>query len=724
MEHQQSMQEQYLAVIKQIIEDNIDNESFSVADLAREAGLSRSMLHRRLIKLTGKSATDLITEIRLKKAFELLENDAGTVSEIAYLVGYSSPSYFNKVFRKTYKVSPGDVRRKGKGKTPHLRVVKEPGVPVSARSKKPGFKVIPITNILMIIIVTLGALALILGVMGGVSSILRLPEWIIYLVLLILGVGIIIASILYWIYDIRREGGILKTDSAELAESENIPRSSKLRKIATYISMLVIFGLVLFILYQRSLISRNLRNLDKSIAVLPFEIWNSAEEFLYLGDAIASEITTQLAKIKEFQVTSFTSSSQFKGQDNPSISDIGRVLGVKIIIVGSLERQEEDFSIQVQAIRAGSDEILWAEVFNFKWEDIFEIRSNITISIAEGLKIALSPEEKEQFLSAGTQNPEAYNYYLKGNYLYNQLTPDSFWKAIDLYQKAIALDSKFAEAYCNLAFTYFSLMGWFATPSIDYIPIVKSNLLKVLELDNELGEAYYMLGDMNYLYEWDWDEAEKNFKKGLELNPNYTWGRIEYANFLTSMRRFDESIRLTKRTIELDPLSPLVYNELSYGLWNAGKSEQALEVLDTCLILDPNHLQTLWGSMDLNTELGNYNRALSILEKLKGNNEIIEIPPYLLAHAGKLMVYLGRREEAITYLNELNRRADEEGYKDTVPQALIYIALGEHEKALDLLEQAFMNRNFAMAQMNTHKGFDPLRSYDRFQNIMKKMNFP
>ena len=100
------------------------------------------------------------------------------------------------------------------------------------------------------------------------------------------------------------------------------------------------------------------------------------------------------------------------------------------------------------------------------------------------------------------------------------------------------------------------------------------------------------------------------------------------------------------------------------------------------------------------------------------------MPAYLLGQAGKLMVYLGRQEEAITYLNELNRRADEEGYKDTYPQAVIYIAMGEHEKALDLLEQAFMNRNFAMAQINIHKDFDPIRSYERFQNIIKKMNFP
>ena len=123
MENLQSLQDQYLATIGHGGVFHIRTENFSVADLAREAGLSRSMLHRKLIRLTGKSATDLITEIRLTKAYELLENDTGTVSEIAYRVGYSSPSYFNKVFKKTYKVSAGDVRRKGSGKISHLRVI-------------------------------------------------------------------------------------------------------------------------------------------------------------------------------------------------------------------------------------------------------------------------------------------------------------------------------------------------------------------------------------------------------------------------------------------------------------------------------------------------------------------------------------------------------------------------------------------------------------------------
>ncbi len=717
------MQEQYLAVIKQIIEDNIDNENFSVADLAREAGLSRSMLHRKLIRLTGKSATDLITEIRLKKAFELLENDAGTVSEIAYMVGYSSPSYFNKVFKKTYKVSPGDVRRKGRGKIPHLRVVKEPGVPVSARSKRSRSKVIPTTNILMIIIVTLGALALIPGVVDGISSILRLPEWAIYLIVLILIVGFIIVSILYWIYDIRRKGGILKTDSSELVEPEDIPRSSKLRKIATYASFLVIIVLLVMTIFSGTFQSAKLSNLQKSVAVLPMRYLSNDSTHIHWCSGMQDEILGHLSRISALSVKSKSSTERYKDSDKTS-KEIGEELQANFLIDCSFAFEKNEIKVWIQLIVAETDEHLWANEYQKELSDIFTVQSEISKAIARELKVVLTPEEIINIDKNPTDSLEAYNQYLIGNYLHNQHIPDSYRKAIDHFQKAVALDPGFAEAYCNLAFSYFNLMGWFATPSKDYMPEVKSNVLKALELDNKLGEAYYMLGCINFLYEWDWDEAEKNFSKGLNLNPDYIQGRVEYANFLASMRRLDEATRITNGTIELDPLNPVVYNELSFSLWIKGETEQALVVIDESLKLNPDHRQTVWGSMTLNAELGNYNKALSIWKKLKGNSEISEIPAYPLAYAGQLMEYAGRRDEAISFLNELNRRADEEGYKDTYPQALINITIGDHEKALELLEQAFINRNFAMAQMNVHKTLDPLRSYDRFQNIIEKMNFP
>jgi AraC-like DNA-binding protein/TolB-like protein len=644
------MQEQYLAVIEQIIEDNIDNESFSVADLAREAGLSRSMLHRKLIRLTGKSATDLITEIRLRKAFELLENDAGTVSEVAYMVGYSSPSYFNKVFQRTYKVSPGDVRRRGRGKIPHLRVVKEPGDPVPTRSKISRLKAIARPNILMIIIVTFVALAL-----------------------------------------------------------------------------------ILFNTFQRSRISGNLRNLDKSIAVLPFEIWNSAEEDSYLGDAIASEITTKLANIEEFQVRSFNSSSQFKGQDRPSMEEIGKSLGANIIVVGSLEQQDEEFSIQVRAIRASSDEILWSDLFPFTWDDIFVTRSDITISIAEGLKVALSPEEIEKIEQQGTQDQEAWAYYMKGNYLLHQLDAESCRKAVENYRRAINLDSLYAAAYAGMAFAYYELSIWDAlVPDPALIPVVKEWAFKALGLDETLGDPYYVLGAISYMHDWDWEAAEKAFKSGMQRNPNLIWGRSQYSNLLNLMRRFEEAIAISEYSLKRDPLNPAVYIELGGAYWWNGQTEKAYEL----------YLQ----GMELNPDSWHFKRLLSVYYLEKGSNfqfvidfcegmlnqleklglDLQTMPAFALGDVGYLYAQIGHKDKAELIYNELERRVGA-GEENTsfMWMGLMHYVWGDIERAVDFLELSYEAREDFLFIINTTPEFDDqeLRSNPRFQALIRKLGF-
>ncbi len=572
------------------------------------------------------------------------------------------------------------------------------------------------------VITVYGAAAfVIIEVSNNVTDSLNLPDGISKWVVIFLGIGLVITILLSWIFDLTPEG-IQKTLPVEELQTEDRPASSNSWRIATYISILLIIVLIILNIFSVNIRSAKLSNLQKSVAVLPLRYLSNDSTRIHFCSGMQEEILGHLSRINTLSVRSNSASERYRDSDKTS-EIIGEELQVNFLIDGSFAFEKNIIKVWIQVILAETDEHLWTNEYQEELSDIFTVQSKIAKDIARELKVVLTPEELINIDKKPTENIEAYNHYLIGNYLFNQLTDDSFWKAIDHYQKAIELDSEFAEAYCNLALVYFQQMGWFVTPSTDYMPIVKSNLLKALELDNKLGEAYYMLGDINFLFEWDWDAAEKNFSKGLDFNPNYAEGMMEYANFLTSMRRFDESIRIVRRIIELDPLSPVAYNELSYALWHAGDIEQALEVIEECLMLNPDHQQTVWGSMVYNTELGQYNKALSIWEKLKGNNEISEIPAYVLGHAGQLMEYVGRREEAISYLNELNRRADEEGYKDTFPQALIYIAIGENEKAMELLEQAFMNRNFAMAQMYISKSVDPLRSYDRFQNIMKKMNF-
>jgi TolB-like protein/Tfp pilus assembly protein PilF len=577
-------------------------------------------------------------------------------------------------------------------------------------------------KVIRVLTVYCAAAFVIIEVTNNVSDSLNLPDGIKKWVVIFLGIGLIITTLLSWIFDITPEG-IQKTLPVEELQTEDRPASSNSWRIATYASLLVIVFLILLNIFSGTFRSANLSNLKKSVAVLPFRYLSNDSSRIHFCGGMQDEINGHLSRISTLSVRSRSSTGRYKDTNKTSMI-IGEELRANFLIAGSVAFDKSRIKVWIQLVLAETDEHLWANEYQEELSDIFNLQSKIAKDISRELKAVLTPEESINIDKKPTENIDAYNHYLIGNHFLNQLTPDSFWKAIDQYKIAIAMDPEFAEAYCNLAFTYIQLMGWFANPSKDYMPIVKSNLLKALELDNKLGDAYYMLGAMNYLSEWDWDEAEKNFKKGLDFNPNFIMGMVEYANFLSAMRRFDESIRISRRTVELDPLNPLALNELAFPIWLTGETEQALEIFDESLKLDPDHQQTLWGLMYVYTEVGQYDKAVSILDDLIGKDEINEIPAYLLAHAGKLMVYLGKQQEAISYLNELNRRADEEGFKDTWPQAVIYIALGENEKALNLLEQAFIDRNFAMAQMNIHKDLDPLRSYDRFQDIIKKMNFP
>jgi AraC-like DNA-binding protein/TolB-like protein len=430
MENQQSMQEQYLANIKQIIAENIGNESFSVVDLAREAGLSRSMLHRKLIKLTGKSATDLITEIRLTKALELLENDVGTVSEIAYRVGYSSPSYFNKVFKKTYKVSAGDVRRKGSGKISHLRVVKEPGVPGSARSKRSIFYVIARSNILMIIILTVSSSALILGLMDNISLFSRLHEWTIILILVILIVWFIIAIILSRVYDIQSEGGRLKTESADKVKPWHIPQPSKGWKVATYLSFVVIVCLIILNISEKS---NSIRPGDiQVLLVLPFENYTGDEQLDILISGMHYSLIADLGRISNWIVFSKTTSDVYKENDM-TLSQIASELGVDAIIEPAVMCFGDSICTAIKMITPDEKQIMYAEYREAKGH-ILNLNNRVIQQISDEVKNELTPDENRLLAESRTADPDAIDAYLQGLHYWEKVTKEDFEMAKQLQE--------------------------------------------------------------------------------------------------------------------------------------------------------------------------------------------------------------------------------------------------------------------------------------------------
>ena len=581
-------------------------------------------------------------------------------------------------------------------------------------------------KVIRTITVYCAAAFVIIEVSNNIVDSLNLPGEISKWVVIALALGLIITILLSWIFDITPEG-IQKTKPAEEVRPESRPVSSNRWRIATYVSIVVIITLIVFNIFSGSIRAARLSRMEKSIAVLPLRYLSNDSSQIHFCSGMQDEILNDLSSVEALSVRSRTSTEAYKDSDKTT-PIIGKELNANFLVEGSVGFENNIIKVWIQLIIAEKDEHLLSNDYQIdELDDIFTVQSKIARDIAGQLEVVLTSEEINIIDKKPTENIEAYNDYLVGNYLLHQLNEDSFWKAIDHYHKAIELDSTFARAYSNLAFAHIHSGGWFInSPSEDYRLQVQSYLLKALELDAELGEAYYMLGDIYYLHEWNWKKADESFSKGFDISPDYIIGRIEYANFLTCMRRFDESIRIGTETIKLDPRNHVAYNELAFALFHKGEYDKAFEILNKCLELEPGFDQTLWGYIQFYTKLGQYNKALHYWEevlKIK-NNKLNEIITYLIGEAGLLMGLSCNRDEAIALLNELNRRTLEEGYNRSIPQAYIYIGLGDNEKAIDFLEQGYINRDTWMHFMNIAVEVDPLRSNERFQQIMEKMNFP
>jgi len=656
MENQQSLQDQYLATIRQVIDANIGNENFSVADLAREAGLSRSMLHRKLIRLTGKSATDLITEIRLTKAYELLENDTGTVSEIAYRVGYSSPSYFNKVFKKTYKVSAGDVRRKGSGKISHLRVIKEPGDPGSARSKRSRSNVIAGANILMIIIVILGIVILILGLIDNVSPVSILPEWTITLTLIILIVGFIIAVVLSWVYNIHPVEDIDKTESVPESRSDFLTKSSKIWKTVSYISFVVIVGLIVLNIIPRNNRGEGSEVLDKSIAVLPFRNDSPDEENAYFINGTMEAILDNLCKIKDLRVVGRTSVEQYRNAPKP-IPIIADEMNVSYILEGSGQKYGNKVRLTLQLLDARNEEHIWSSPFSREIviEDIFELQSEIALLVAKEIEAIITSEEKQRMEKIPNTSLTAYDFYLRGLEEFNH---GEIERAQNLYYKALEYDSTFAQAYTGLARVYWNKHYWetfFSERFLDSVLILAD---KALSFDPQLSDAYTVRG--NYYRENGQNEqAISEYDKAIKLNPNdgmaYYWRGWTYENNNFNLVKALEDY-YKAASLYRGPFLPSILRDLGWAYWQAGFPEKLGFYEHQALMLDGDSISYYHDIYWTENWLANGNGK--ILEKIylmdTTRNDILQL-------LGNLYGFEGKFEESLMYLNKYFKKLEDLG---------------------------------------------------------------
>jgi TolB-like protein/Tfp pilus assembly protein PilF len=458
---------------------------------------------------------------------------------------------------------------------------------------------------------------------------------------------------------------------------------------------------------------------EKSIAVLPFENLSEEKGNTYFADGIQEEILTRLAKIADLKVISRTSTQQFQSKP-ANLSEIAKQLGVANILEGSVQRSADQVRVNVQLIKAATDAHLWADTFDRKLTDIFAVESDIATAIAETLQAKLTGSEKTAIAKRPTANPEAYELYLKGRFFWNKRTGADLRRAIDYFNEALAKDPSYALAYAGLADSYSLLHFYGAASPVDSFPQGKAAAKKALGLDDTLAEAHTSLANVLRSYDFDYEQSIKQFERAIQLNPNYATARHWYGELLAAMGRFDEGIAELRRAQELDPLSLIINADVGEVYSWARQYDQAIIQFRKTIEMDPRFYYAHWSlgiayqlKGQLNDAIAEYRKAVEL------NND-----PYVLGLLGQAYARARQREEAQKILARLSEEAQSR-YVHAYSFALMYLALGDKERAIDEIERAYRERAGSdVFLIKVDPMLDDLRGDPRFEALVQKVFAP
>lgn len=452
------------------------------------------------------------------------------------------------------------------------------------------------------------------------------------------------------------------------------------------------------------------------IAVLPFANISPDAKDEYFADGLTEELISTLSKITSLKVIARTSVMRYKATAK-SISEVGRELNVGTLLEGSVRKADSKIRITTKLVDAQTEEHLWSQDYDRDLKDIFTIQSDIAQRIASALKVQLLKDEKQDLEKKKTENTEAYALYLKGRYYLNQRTQLALKQAIDYFEEALKKDPTYALAYTGLSDSHAIMALFEFLAPKEAFPKARSAAEKALQIEPHLAEAHTSIGVVRFQYEWDWQEAEKEFKQAIELNPNYPASHQFYADYLKAMGRFDEALAEMRRALALDPLSLSINCGVGHILYLSRQYDLAIEQYQKVVQLDPTFPQgRLWFGRPY-LQKGMYKEAIAELNeavKLSGADTIS------LAVLGHAYASSGEKDKAETVLERLKERAKQQ-YVAPYFIALIYVGLGSKKQALELLERAFQERSSWLVWIKVEPRYDPLRKEPRFAAMLAQM---
>jgi len=451
----------------------------------------------------------------------------------------------------------------------------------------------------------------------------------------------------------------------------------------------------------------------KTLAVLPFVNLSADKADEYLSDGMTEELLYVLAQVPGLRVPGRSSSFAFKGKNEDNIfRKVGEQLHVATVLEGSVRKAGDKLRITAQLINVADGFHLWSQTYDREMKDILAVQTEVAQQVAQALQVKLGVEATRAL--AKTDNPEAHRLYLLGRYHFGKATQAGWSDAIQAFNQAIQLDPNYALAYCGLADNYGFLGGSFM-PGNEAWSKEKDAAQKAVALDPNLADAHLSLA-LALATDYDWPGVEREMRRALELNPNLALAHDQYAWVLTLHGRFDEAAAQSKTAVELDPLSPLMHVNRAYWSYLARRFDEAVVHLRKALELDPN---SPWALRSLGWSLiwkGDKAGALASMEKAQS----LDADPFSIGSFGYALAVSGDRVKAGQILRDLENLAKQR-YVSPAASMVVYLGLGENEKALEWLEKSYADRDPTCWPLKVEPFYDSLRTEPRFQALLKKV---
>jgi serine/threonine-protein kinase len=508
------------------------------------------------------------------------------------------------------------------------------------------------------------------------------------------------------------------TSSAEYVVNEIKSSKNKLI-IGLVVLLLASIGLGYWFFANRSSSEAQI----ESIAVLPFVNESSNADIEYLSDGMTESVINNLTKLPNLRVISRNSVFRYKGKETDS-AKIGQELNVRSVLTGRVVQRGDNLIISAELTDLLDNKQIWGQQYSRKTTDAFALQQEISRDISETLRTKLTGEQQQQLAKRETVSPEAYQLYLKGRYHWNKREEKEYAKALEYFQQAIDKDPTYALAYVGLAETYLiggsnNLSRW------EKVAKAKAAALKALEIDPTLGEAHTTLANTKHHDDWNFVEAEKEYKRAIELSPNYPTAHHWYAESLTSLGRFDEGFAEYNRALELDPLSLAISTDLGMAYFYNRQYDRAVEHFKKLIELDPKYVRTYFYLAEVYEEKGMFEEAIAEFEKgstLQGLNlnQFAEAKA-MIQNAVKKSGARGYWQQVLDFTKQEEKKGSP---VDSINMAECYAKLGERDEAFRWLEKAYEERKTELVWLVVEPRFDSLRDDPRFQDLLLRIGLP